>query len=76
MEGTFFIGIINCLYTNNIRYADTFLIAPTNKNLTSYAIKEGTRYFDKAAFSGCKNITSVGVVKGSGTSIKPANRLI
>lgn len=59
---------------NNIRYADTFLIAPTNKNLTSYTIKEGTRYFDMAAFSSCKNITSVGVV-GSGASIEIPNEV-
>ena len=59
---------------NNIRYADNLLITPTNKNLTSYTIKEGTKYFDIAAFESCKNITSVGVV-GSGASIEIPNEI-
>ena len=50
------------------------MIAATNKNLTSYTIKEGTRYFDRGAFSSCKNITSVGVV-GSGASIEIPNEV-
>ena len=44
---------------NNIRYADTYLIEPTDKTLATYNIKEGTRYIGYSAFSNCSYLASL-----------------
>jgi hypothetical protein len=43
----------------NIRYADTYAIEVVDKTLTTYNIKEGTRFIGDRAFSGCTELTSI-----------------
>lgn len=44
---------------NNIRYADTFAIEAVDKTLTTYTIKEGTKFIGYNAFSGCESLTNI-----------------
>ena len=44
---------------DNIRYADTYLEEVVDKSLTSYSIKEGTRFIGESAFYECDNITEI-----------------
>ena len=44
---------------DNIRYADTYLVEAIDKTLSSYTIKEGTRWIGFAAFYGCSEATSI-----------------
>ena len=44
---------------DNIRYADTYLIEAVDKSLTSYSIKEGTRFIGSWAFARCSNLKSI-----------------
>ncbi|MDD6747194.1 MAG: leucine-rich repeat domain-containing protein [Paludibacteraceae bacterium] len=53
---------------NNLRYADTYLVEAVNKTLSSYTIKEGTKWIGGSAFSGCSGLTSV-TIPNSVTSI-------
>ena len=43
----------------NIRYADTYAIDVVDKTLTTYNIKEGTRFIGNNAFRGCTELTSI-----------------
>ena len=49
----------NLPITNNLRYADTYLVAAVDKNLSTYVIKAGTRWIGTYAFYNCKNMTSI-----------------
>ncbi len=45
--------------TDNIRYADTYLVEATDKNLSQYTIKAGTRFVGEDAFKGCSAFQSI-----------------
>ena len=53
---------------DNIRYADTYLIEAVDKTLSTYTIKDGTKWIGDRAFSGCSSLTSV-TIPNSVTSI-------
>ena len=53
---------------NNLRYADTYLVEAVDRTLSSYTIKEGTKWIGDGAFSGCSGLTSV-TIPNSVTSI-------
>ena len=54
-----FLGCTSLPVENNIRYADTFAIDVTNNGLTSYTLKEGTRFIGFMAFYDCTYLTSI-----------------
>ena len=54
-----------------IRYADTYLIEVVDKSLSSYSIKEGTRWIPENTFASCTNLTSI-TIPYSVTSIGTA----
>ena len=53
---------------DNIRYADTYLIEAVDKTLSTYTIKEGTKWIGNSAFYGCTGLTSI-TIPSSVTSI-------
>ena len=53
---------------DNLRYADTYLVGAVGKTLSTYIIKDGTKWIGSSAFSSCKNLTSV-TIPNSVTSI-------
>ena len=59
--GEAFCGCTGLPVINNIRYADTYLVEAVNKTLSTYTIKEGTRWIGNYAFSGCSNLTSIDI---------------
>ena len=44
---------------DGIIYADTYLVEATNKDLSTYVIKDGTRWIGNDAFSNCQNMREV-----------------
>lgn len=44
---------------DNIRYADTYAIEATDETLTTYTIKDGTRFIGGGAFDGYTSLTSI-----------------
>ena len=54
-----FYGCSSLPVKNNLRYADTYLVEAVNKTLSTYSIKEGTKWVGDYAFSGCSLLTSV-----------------
>ena len=44
---------------DNLRYADTYLIETIDRTLSTYTIKEGTKWIGTSAFDGCYRLTSV-----------------
>ena len=54
-----FSGCSSLPVIDNIRYADTYLIEAVDKSLTSYSIKEGTRFIGSWAFARCSNLKSI-----------------
>lgn len=46
---------------DNIRYADTYLVELVDKTLSSYTIKEGTRFIGNSAFSNCNSLESFNI---------------
>lgn len=69
IEGYAFYGCSSLPVENNIRYADTYLVGAIDKTLSSYNIKEGTKFIGTSAFDGCKNLTSI-TIPSSVTSIE------
>ena len=66
-----FSGCTGLPVRDNIRYADTYLVEAVDKSLSTYTIKEGTRFIGTYAFSGCENLTLVNIpnsVTSIGTS--------
>lgn len=59
-----FQGCTSLPATDNIRYADTYLVEPTDNTLTAYTIKEGTRYIGDRAFYNCQSMTSLRIPEG------------
>ena len=53
---------------DNIRYADTYLVEAVDETLTSYTIKDGTKWIGTGAFAGCSDLTSM-TIPNSVTSI-------
>jgi len=53
---------------DNTRYADTYLVEAVDKTLSTYTIKEGTKWIGDGAFSGCTGLTSI-EIPNSVTSI-------
>jgi len=54
-----FSGCTGLPVIDNIRYADTYLVTAVDKTLSTYTIKEGTKWIGNNAFNGCKTLTSV-----------------
>jgi hypothetical protein len=69
--GSAFYGCTSLPVENNIRYAGSCLVEVTDKTLSSYTIKEGTRFICGTnendawprigAFQGCTNMTSISI---------------
>lgn len=58
--GTYpFSGCSSLPIVNNIRYADTYAVEATDKTLSMYSIKQGTKWIGDAAFKGCSNLLGV-----------------
>ena len=53
---------------DNLRYADTYLVAAVDKKLSTYSIKEGTKWIARGAFYNCSSLTSI-TIPNSVTSI-------
>ena len=53
---------------NRLRYADTYLVGAVDKTLSTYSIKEGTKWIGSSAFSNCSSLTSI-TIPNSVTSI-------
>ncbi|MBO5673007.1 MAG: leucine-rich repeat domain-containing protein [Paludibacteraceae bacterium] len=54
-----FLGCSSLPVENNLRYADTYLVEAVNKTLSTYSIKEGTKWVGSSAFSHCQSLTSI-----------------
>ena len=54
---------------NGLRYADTYLIGVDDNSLSTYSIKEGTKWIGDGAFAGCTSLTSI-TIPDSVTSIE------
>ena len=64
-----FSGCSSLPVVDNLRYADnTYLVEAVNKSLSSYTIKDGTKWIGENAFYECYNLTSV-TIPNSVTSI-------
>ena len=53
---------------NNLRYADTYLVGAVDRTLSTYSIKEGTKWIGHDAFEDCSRLTSI-TIPNSVTSI-------
>ena len=53
---------------NNLRYADTYLVGAVDRTLSTYSIKEGTKWIGHDAFKDCSRLTSI-TIPNSVTSI-------
>ena len=53
---------------NNLRYADTYLVEAVDRTLSTYSIKEGTKWIGENAFRDCSSLTSI-TIPNSVTSI-------
>ncbi|MBQ0153219.1 MAG: leucine-rich repeat domain-containing protein [Bacteroidales bacterium] len=54
-----FYGCSRLPVIDNIRYADTYLIEAVDKSLSTYTIREGTKWIGSNAFEYCTGLTSV-----------------
>ena len=63
-----FYGCTSLPVIDNLRYADTYLVEAVDKTLSSYTIKEGTKWIGDAAFGNCSGLTSI-IIPNSVTSI-------
>lgn len=54
-----FDGCTSLPVINNIRYADTYLVEAVDKTLSTYTIKEGTKWIGTSAFDYCTALTSI-----------------
>ena len=54
-----FYGCSGLPVENNLRYADTYLVEAVNKTLSTYSIKEGTKWIGDDAFQWCSSLTSI-----------------
>ena len=63
-----FHGCISLPVEDNLRYADTYLVKAVDKSLSTYTIKEGTKWIGNSAFYFCDSLTSI-TIPNSVTSI-------
>ena len=63
-----FSGCSSLSIENNLRYADTYLVEAVDKTLSTYSIKEGTKWIGDLAFNSCFSLTSI-IIPNSVTSI-------
>ena len=61
--GTAFSGCVNLPVFDNIRYADTYLVEAVDKSLSTYIIKDGTKWIGAGAFKDCINLISITIPK-------------
>ena len=54
-----FSGCTSLPVENNIRYADTYLVEVVDRTLSTYTIKDGTKWIGTEAFDACTNLTSI-----------------
>ena len=54
-----FHGCTSLPVEDNLRYADTFLVEAVNTQLSTYTIKEGTKWIGYLAFYYCSSLTSI-----------------
>jgi len=52
-------GCTNLPITDNIRYADTYVVEAIDKTLTEYTIKSDTKWIGAGAFEDCDNLTNI-----------------
>ena len=68
IRGDAFDGCDSLPVENNLRYADRCLVGPVDKSLSTYTIKEGTKWIKEEAFMSCTGLTSI-TIPNSVTSI-------
>ena len=54
-----FHGCYSLPVENNLRYADTYLVEAVDETLSTYSIKEGTKWIGNRAFQYCSSLTSI-----------------
>ena len=54
-----FHGCTSLPIVDKIRYADTYLVEAVDKSLSTYTIKEGTKWIGDGAFEYCSSLTSI-----------------
>ena len=59
-----FSGCTSLPIVENIRYADTYLVETVDKTLSSYTIREGTKWIGTGAFEECDKLTSIVLPEG------------
>ncbi len=63
-----FYGCYGLPIIDNLRYADTYLVEAVDETLSSYTIKNGTKWIGSRAFNNCSSLTSL-TIPNSVTSI-------
>ena len=63
-----FEGCTSLPVEDNLRYADTYLVEAVDETLSTYSIKEGTKWIGSYAFYSCSSLASV-TIPNSVTSI-------
>ena len=59
-----FSGCSSLPVENNIRYAGPYLVEAADKTLSTYTIREGTRFIGSSAFNRCSSLTSITIPEG------------
>ena len=54
-----FAGCTSLPVENNLRYADIYLVEAIDRTLSTYTIKNGTKWIGTEAFSGCTGLISI-----------------
>lgn len=59
-----FQGCTSLPVEDNIRYADTYAVEAVDKTLSTYTIKNGTRFIGSSAFRDCSSLASINIPNG------------